>query len=73
MVTATFYSALHLVDEALQKRGKRVDDHKQRNQLVIADGVLGQEIADAYRSLFNESMAARYFCLPVTKNEHRKR
>jgi hypothetical protein len=59
VVTAYFYSALHLVEAYFAIQGKHSGDHRARSTDIQADPFL-QKIYDEYRELQDDSTNARY-------------
>lgn len=61
MITITFYTALHKIDQCLHKRGfgdSQLSNHKKRNNLVINN--LPPLICTEYIKLYSKSREVRY-------------
>jgi len=77
MVTVSFYSALHIINAHLKKKGgleyvkhgatlNAINPYKQ-----LSITKTNQDVYDAYRSLYNSSRIARYLYNPTVKSEDR--
>jgi hypothetical protein len=65
-VTAAFYKAVHLAEGLLVRKGRRSGSHVQRN------GILKRYFPNVwmqYHPLYNQSRAARYFCVSIQPSE----
>jgi hypothetical protein len=63
VVTVAFYKAVHVVEGLLVRKGRSTGSHEQRNR------VLKRQFASVwqeYRPLYNQSRAARYWCVTIT-------
>lgn len=68
VVTVAFYTALHLVEKHLPLKARK---HEERNKIVINEIKFGNDVADAFRALFNASIISRYHCQPITDRRAR--
>jgi uncharacterized protein (UPF0332 family) len=64
-VTITFYSALHLIQSKLIEKGVNPKGHKKRNNMVSSLSEFKRKIKSDYFILYNESIKARYECIPI--------
>jgi hypothetical protein len=66
VVTVAFYKAVHLAESLLVRKGRRSGSHVQRN------GILKRQFPSVwmqYHPLYNQSRAARYFCVSIQPSE----
>ena len=69
IITITFYCSLHLVEKYIgDKTGKHDMKHFERNKLAECESRL-KRISDEYKTLYSESVRARYKCERITKDD----
>lgn len=69
VVTILFYTALHLVDQALYRNAQlNPRNHRQRHAAIANDPHLASIYGD-YRELEHQSRRSRYECAQFTANE----
>ncbi|MEK7466205.1 MAG: hypothetical protein AAB074_02220 [Planctomycetota bacterium] len=68
MATATFYTALQLIDAIASAKGVTFDKHSERNKWVEREGSLPPEVWANYSALYQLSRTVRYITAGFAKN-----